>query len=129
MPDPSGNLALSQRNITRRSNNDVVVEMYARDDEGRVRSDSRYGLSRRIRVSSTVTADGGRNTIEEVEERNPVAPNDPLRLVRRTVITVRQIGPDRWRTERQIFERDQNSRLVPIATETADQSRMKRRNP
>ena len=94
--------------------------MYARDDRGRVRSDSRDGLSRRIRVSSTVTADGGRNTIEEVEERNPVAPNDPLRLVRRTVTTVRQIGPDRWSTERQIFERDQNGRLVPIATETEE---------
>ena len=124
MPDPSGNLALSQRNITRRTmtggREDVVVETYARDDRGRVRSDSRDSLSRRIRVSSTVTADGGRNTIEEVEERNPVAPNDPLRLVRRTVTTARQIGPDRWSTERQIFERDQNGRLVPIATETEE---------
>jgi hypothetical protein len=124
MPDPSGNLALSERNITRRSmtsgREDVVVEIYARDDAGRVRAASRDGLSRRIRVSSTVTADGGRNTIEEVEERNPVAASDPLRLVRRTVTTVRQIGRDRWRTERQILERDQNGRLVPIATETEE---------
>jgi hypothetical protein len=45
-----------------------------------------------IRVSPTVTADGGRNTIEEV----------------------------RWSTERQIFERDQSGRPVPIATKTEE---------
>jgi hypothetical protein len=120
--DVNRNLTLNERNITRRSmtggREDVVIEVYARDDRGRVRSESPSGLSRRIRVSSTANADGGRSTIEEVEERNPVALSDPLRLVRRTVTTVRPIGPDRWSTERQFFERDPNGRLIPVATET-----------
>jgi hypothetical protein len=40
-----------------------------------------------------------------------------MRVIRRVVETVRQIGPDRWTVDRQVFELDLNGWLVPISTE------------
>jgi hypothetical protein len=123
-PDARGNLVLSERNITRRTTangrEDMVIETYARNDGGFVRFDSPVRLSQRVRRSSTVTAGGGRSIVEEVEALNRVAPNDPLRVIRRTVATVSAIGPDRWTIERQVFERDPNGRLVPAVAETEE---------
>jgi hypothetical protein len=49
-----------------------------------------------------------------------MAPNDPMRVVRRTVVSVRRAGPDRWQTERQVFDRDVNGRLVLVAKDTEE---------
>src|SRR6185503_7318762 len=101
--DLNGNLVVEERNVTRRSNaNDkeqVVIETYAPYADGL----PRLALSQRVHRTTTATADGGRYTVEEVEGRSLVAPNDPMRMIRRTVTTVRQIGTDRWVTERQVF--------------------------
>jgi hypothetical protein len=122
--DINGKLALDEKTVTRRSNanaqDDVVIEIYAPYVDGLPRSDSRLPLSQRVHRTTTATADGGRYTIEEVEGRNLVAPNDPLRVIRRTVTTVRQIGTDRWVTERQLFERDVNGRLRLVIDETEE---------
>jgi hypothetical protein len=122
--DINGKLAVDEKTVTRRSNanaqDDVVIEIYAPYVDGLPRSDSRLPLSQRVHRTTTATADGGRYTIEEVEGRNLVAPNDPLRVIRRTVTTVRQIGTDRWVTERQVFERDVNGRLQLVINETEE---------
>jgi hypothetical protein len=124
-PDVSGNLTVSERSITRRTTaggrEDVVIETQSRNG-GFVRPDGRFALSQRVRRSSTATDGGGRDIVEEVEARNPVALNDPLRVIRRTVVTVRPIGPGRWTTARQVFERDPNGRLVLAASETEETS-------
>jgi hypothetical protein len=123
-PDLTGKLLMSDRVVTRSSEsnaeNRVEIETYSQYAEGFVRADSRLALSQRISTSTTVNADGGRNTVEEVEARNPVSPNDPMRVVRRTVVTVRKVGSDRWATERQVFERDINGRLVLVANDTEE---------
>jgi hypothetical protein len=123
-PDPSGALVVSERTITRRSGangaEQVVIETFAQGAEGFVRLDAGLALQQRTRISTTPTADGGRQTVEEVEARNPVALNDPLRVVQRTVTTIRPIGGDRWLSERQLFERDVNGRLVPVLTDTEE---------
>jgi hypothetical protein len=67
-----------------------------------------------------VTADGGRSTVEEVEARTPNAPSDPMRVIRRIVVTVRSVGPGRSVTERQMFERDTNGRMVLVANDTEE---------
>jgi hypothetical protein len=72
----------------------------------------------RIRRTTSPSADGGREVVEEVEERNPVAPADPIRMVRRIVETTSRTGSGRWETERQVFERDANNRLVLTSSET-----------
>jgi len=72
----------------------------------------------RIRTTTSPSADGGREVVEEVEERSPVAPADPVRMVRRIVETTRRAGSGRWETERQVFERDVNNRLVLTSSET-----------
>ena len=77
-------------------------------------------LSSRIRRTATAHADGGREIVEDVEERSLVAPDDPLRIVRRTIETVRRTGAGRWETSRQLFERDPNNRLVPTILETEE---------
>ena len=113
--DMNGKLAVDERNVTRRSNANgqehVVIETYAPYADGFSRSDSSLALSQRVQRTTRATADGGRQTVEEVESRSQVAPGDPMRLIRRTVTTVRQIGSQRWVTERQVFERDVNGRL------------------
>ena len=123
-PDVNGSLAVSERIVTRRSEvngqEQLVVETYSPDAEGFFRSDSRLALSERVRRSTTATADGGRSMIEEVEARSRVAPGDPMRVVHRTVVTVRNPGPDRQATERQVFERDVNGRLAPVMSETEE---------
>ena len=119
-PGLSGTLVLSERNVTHRFEaNGVqqeVIETFSPDTPGSNWSD-RLTLRARVRVSTTPTPDGGRQTIEEVESRNDAAPSDPIRVVRRVVETVRNVGPDRWVTERQVFERDVNGRLAPISIE------------
>src|SRR5436190_8387011 len=83
-PDLYGTLVVSERHVTRRTEvdgrEDVVSEMYA---PGALAGyDARLGLSVRIRTSTTAAADGGRNTVEEVETLNPAAPAEPLRVTR-----------------------------------------------
>ncbi|HET9943382.1 MAG TPA: hypothetical protein VFR05_08575, partial [Terriglobia bacterium] len=78
---------------------------------------NRLELSQRVRSTTSATADGGQQTVREVEERDPVNPNAPLRVTGRTVDTIRRVGPDQWELQRQVFALDGNGRLVPVATE------------
>src|SRR5262249_23520441 len=120
----NGALVVSDKVVTRTSEsngeNRVVIETYSQGAEGFVRSDSHLALSQRVRRSTTASADGGRSTVEEIETRNPYAPNDPMRVTRRTLVTVRRVAVGRWFTERQIFDRDQNGRLLLTARETEE---------
>ena len=117
-PDLNGRLVVSERVVTRRSGangqEQVIVETYSPEIEGFARTDSILVLSQRVRRSTTANGNGGRSTVEEVEARNRVAPGDPMRVVQRTVVTVRNLGPNRQATERQVFERDVNGRLAPV---------------
>jgi hypothetical protein len=120
----TGALAVRDSVVTRTSETNgekrVLTETYSQDAEGFVRSDNHLALRQRLRRSTTATTDGGESTVEEVEARNPVAPNDPMRVIRRTLLTVRRVAPDRWVTERQMFERDLNGRLVLVADDTEE---------
>jgi len=122
--DVNGRLTVRERTVTRRSEADgreqVVIETYDQNDGGIVLSDGRVKLSHRIRRTTAATADGGRDTLEEIEARSQVAQSDPLRVIRRTVSTVRRAGPDRWATQRQVFELDVNGRFVPVTAETEE---------
>jgi hypothetical protein len=120
-PDLNGTMVLSERNVIHRSEANgslqEVVETYAFDSEGFVRSNGHLALHQRLRISTTATSDGGRQTVEEVEGHNLAAYSDPMRVIRRVVETVRPTGPDRWAIDRQVFELDLNGRLVPTRAE------------
>ena len=118
----SGTLELSEKRVTQHSKSNgqdqSVTEIYTENVGGLFRrSDNRLELDQRVRVTSA-----GEQTIREVEARNPLAPNEPLRVIERTVETRRQVGPDRWEVQRQVFARDGNGRLVPIVTEKGEAS-------
>lgn len=117
-----GALALSDKVVTRTSESSagdrVVIETYSQDAEGFVRNDNHLALRQRVSRSTTATAGGGRSIIEEIEERNPMAPNDPMHVTQRTVVSVRSSGRGGWVTERQIFERDQNGRMFLVTKDT-----------
>ena len=66
----------------------VVIETYTP-----WKGAGRLALSQRVNRVTTATSDGSQ-TVEETEERNPVAPSDRLRLVQRSVTTVRRSGTD-----------------------------------
>jgi hypothetical protein len=123
-PDANGNLVLSEKTVTHRFEangaQQAVTETFSSDALRVDRFEGRFTLRERVRVSTTSTPDGGRQTVEEVERRDDVAPSDPMRVVRRVVETVRPAGNDRWIAERQIFERDVNGRLAPMKTERVE---------
>ena len=86
----------------------VVVETYAPWFYA-----DRLELNRRVRRVTTVTLDGSQ-AIEETEERNPASPGEPLRVVQRSVTTVRRSRTASSVTERQVFELDVNGRFVLV---------------
>jgi hypothetical protein len=94
---------------------EIVTEIYSHSIEG-----GRLVLTARIRCLTTTTSDGS-HTVEETEELNPAAPSEPLRVVRRSVTTVRTTGPGSFVSERQVFELDVNGRFVPVL---ADRTRL-----
>ena len=108
----NGTLALSEKKVTTQSKSggqdQAVTETY---------TGTRQELSQRVRTTTSTTPDRGQEIVREVEARNPAAPNAPLRVVERTVETTRQIGPDRWEVQRQVFGLDGNGRLTPVLTE------------
>jgi hypothetical protein len=108
-------LSESRRVVTNRSRSgdedEVITEIYVPSIEA-----GRLALNRRVRRVTTATSDGSR-TVEEVEAPNHAAPSDPLRIVRRSVTTVRRSGNSSV-AERQIFERDVNGRFVLVRTES-----------
>ena len=90
--DLNGTVAVTEQTVTRRAQthdgDEVIVETYSPSIEG-----GRLELSRRIRRTTTATSDGTQ-TVEETAERNPVAPGEPLRVIRRIVMTVHPSGTD-----------------------------------
>ena len=110
--DLNGVATVSEQTVTHRTRTDdgdqLVIETYSPSMEG-----GRLALSRRVRRATTAT-DNGSQTVEETEERNPVAPGEPLRMVRRSVTTVRRSGTDSYVSERQVFELDANGRFVAV---------------
>lgn len=120
-PDLNGSLAVSERSVTRetraKGQEESVTETYSHNIVGLPASGGALPLAQRVRVTASDTSGGGRQTIREVEARNPAAPNGPLRVVERTVETLVQVGPDRWEVQRQVFALDSNGRLVPVLTD------------
>jgi hypothetical protein len=117
--DVNGRLVDDERTVTRsfsaNAREHAVTEIYAR-------SDGRLALSQRVHRTTTVNPDGGRYTVEEVEARNPVAPSDPMRVIRRIVTTVRPVRAGGWVTEQEVFERDVNGRLRLVDRELTTSS-------
>jgi hypothetical protein len=115
--DGDGNLTLSERTITHRSRSDdsdqLVTEVYTPYIQGMAREPgSPLVLDHRVRVISTSTVDGGSRTITETEARDASVLTGPIRVVARTVETVRQLGPGVRETQRQTFALDGSGRLV-----------------
>jgi hypothetical protein len=114
--DLNGREVVSEKVVTHRARtNDeerVVIETYSPS----IYAD-RLALKRRVSRVTTVTQYGSQ-TVEETEEDNPAAPSEPLRVVQRSVTTVRGSGSDSYVSERHVFERDANGRFVPVLTQT-----------
>jgi hypothetical protein len=121
--DLNGRDGVSEKVVTHRARaNDeerVVIETYLPLEYA-----DRLALNRRVSRVTTVTQDGSQ-TIEETEERNPASPSEPLRAVQRSVTTLRRSGSgsDSYVSERQIFERDANGRLVLVHKQSEQTSR------
>jgi hypothetical protein len=113
--DLNGTVTVNEQTVTRRAQtsegDQLIVETYLPSIEG-----GRLALARRVRRTTTAVSDG-MQTVEETDERSPVAPTEPLRTVRRSVTTVRGIGTDSYSSERRVFEVDVNGRFVPVVTQ------------
>ena len=98
--DLNGRDAVSEKVMTHRDRTKdeerVVIETYAP-----LMYADRLELNRRVRRVTTETRDGSQ-TVEETEERNPGSPSEPLRVVRRSVTTVRRSGSDSYVSERHV---------------------------
>ena len=109
--------AAAQESAGAKDAGQVITETYAPSFEG-----GRLTLAGRVRRVTTATPDGDR-IVEETEERNPASPSEPLRLIRRSVTNVRKTGADSSVSERQVFERDVNGRMVLVLSQTEQTSR------
>jgi hypothetical protein len=119
--DLNGRDAVSEKVVTHRTRTDneerIVIETYLPLEYA-----DRLALKRRVRRVTTVT-EGGSQTIEETEERNPGSPSEPLSVVQRSLTTVRKSGDDSYVSERQIFEPDGNGRFVLVRKQSEQTSR------
>jgi hypothetical protein len=119
--DLNGRNAVSERVVTHhartKDEEQTVTETYVPFEYA-----DRLALNRRVRRVTTATS-YGTQTVEETEEHNPAAPSEPLRVVQRSVTTVRRSGTDWYVSERQVFERDANGRLVLVRKQSEKTSR------
>ena len=119
--DLNGRDAVGEKVMTHRAQTDdeegVVTETYVPFMYA-----DRLELNQRVRRVTTVTQDGSQ-TVEETEERNPASPSEPLRVVQRSVTTVRKSGDDSYVSERHIFEPDGNGRLVLVRKQSEHAAR------
>jgi hypothetical protein len=122
-PGLDGNLYIGERSVTTQSRSNgqdqSITEIYSDSALGLAGTENRIQLNQRVRVTRSTSA-SGQQTIREVEERNPGAPGDRLRVTERTVETLRQIGPDRWEVQREVFALDGNGRLTPVRSEKGE---------
>jgi hypothetical protein len=111
-----GKLTVSEKTVTNRStkngSDQVVTESYSPYTPGLAQPGNALALTQRTRVTTTPTANGGSQTITETEAPDAAVLNGQVRVVARTVETVRQIRPDVWETRRQTFVLDGSGRLV-----------------
>jgi len=120
--DATGKVTPSERTVSREStangSTHVVTEIYSSFVPGvALEFGGPLELTRRIRVTTTPTTDGGRLTTTEIEERVPAVTNTVMHVVARRVETVRQIEPGIWETRRQSFALDGNGRFVLVGDE------------
>jgi len=122
--DLNGKLSITERTVTRRSEGNAQAEIesetYSSNVPGLTRADNRVALSHRVRRTTTADGTGGSQTIEELEERVPGSPGDPMRVSRRLVDTVHQVSADRWQTEQLLYLRDVNGRLSLAVAESGE---------
>ena len=109
--DLNGTLIEIGKVVTERSRTsdgeEVVIETYLPSIEA-----GRLDLTERVRRVTRITSYGS-EIIEEKEARSPVALSEPVRVVRRTVTTVRKRG-EAYESETEIFEPDGNGRLISV---------------
>ena len=114
--DLNGSDVVSEKVVTHhaRSNDEerVVTETYLPLEYA-----DRLALKERVHRVTTLTRDGSQ-TVEETEERSPGFPSGPLRIVQRTVTTLRRSGSDSYVSEQQVFRPDGNGRLVLVAKQS-----------
>lgn len=117
----NGARRVSEKVVTRttqgKDSEEVVIETYWPT----VYAD-RLALRQRVRRITTVRGDVT-ETVEETEEPPRGSPHEPMRVIRRSVTTVRRTGSDSSVTEEQVFRRDVNGRLVPVQTQIGRTSR------
>jgi hypothetical protein len=118
--DLNGHDIVNERVVTHRSQTSneerVIVETYTPSIEA-----GRLALRRRVERVTSLTGDA-RETVEETAENNPASISEPMRIVKRSVTTIRTDSTGSTVSERQEFERDTNGRLVLVRTVT-EQSR------
>ena len=114
-PDLNGRDTVTAKIVTTRSRTineeRVLVEVFEPSIEA-----GQLGLSKRIDRVTTLTEDGSR-TVEEVSERPLAVPYDRLKVVRRSVTTMRKDSSGSRVNEQQVFEPDGSGRMVLVPKE------------
>ncbi len=121
--DSTGPLSLSEQ----------VYRTYSRDSEGNEQwtidthgkniggitqyGDGRLHLNQRVKIVRESLSGGRERTVQEVEQRNPVAPGEDLRVVERTVTTSRPVGNGESELEVEVKALGGSGQLETILTQ------------
>ena len=121
-PDIEGKLALSEQTISKESasapgENRKTVETYSTDLPG-TSPDGSLRLNQRVTTVLRKGTDGGQVTEERVEQRNPAAPGDNLRVTQKTIDIARPGTGGTTNEQRTIQSLDSNGNLGVVWVDT-----------
>jgi len=121
--ESTGRLSLSEqvyRTYSRDSegNEQWIIDTHRKNIGGTTQyGDGRLHLDRRVRIVRESLPGGRERTVQEVEQRNPVAPSEDLRVVERTVTTSRPVRNGESELEVEVKALGGNGQMKTILTQ------------
>jgi hypothetical protein len=114
--DANRQLSLAERTVSRERKDAAgaeqqVTEVYSSNIAGTTREgDGRLQLDRRVRITRSSRPDGSQQTVQELEQRSLVAPNEGLQGTERVVEWLRPAGAAGTEMKKSVQARDSSGR-------------------
>jgi hypothetical protein len=120
--DADGKLGVVERTLSKELENapgetKQTVESYSTEVPGGF-GDGKLQLNQRVTTVRHKGTDGGQQTEEQVEQRNPAAPGEPPRVTQKTIDIVRPNGSGEAKETRTIQSLDGNGNLGVVWVDT-----------
>jgi hypothetical protein len=120
--DPNGGLSLSQK-ITSREWRDSQGRELQESDSYRTDLQGTPQLDLKSSIVQDTFADGGRRTVQTLQQKNPASPSEGLRLIQRITETVTPVGEGKTQVDTEVAAPDGNKAMVTVSFRRAVEKR------